>query len=67
MSYFCINVICLTGNCSQLEKKRFKKSIENGECDIIIGTHAIIEESIVFSIYIDSLIAYEIHFLRKTG
>lgn len=38
----------LLGSTSQKEKKRIYSAIENGECDVIIGTHAIISEKVVF-------------------
>ena len=45
---FDINISLLTGSLSQKEKNTVRKSIENGDTDIVIGTHAIITDSTVF-------------------
>ena len=46
---FDMKISLLTGSLSQKEKNTVRKSIENGETDIVIGTHAIITDSTVFS------------------
>ena len=38
----------LTGSTTQKEKKRIKASLASGETDIVIGTHALIEEDVLF-------------------
>ena len=43
-----INVALLTGSFSGKKKKSILENIENGTIDIIIGTHALIEENVVF-------------------
>ena len=39
----------LTGSMGQTQKKKLRQSMGNGEYDIIIGTHALLTESTVFS------------------
>lgn len=43
-----INVALLTGSFSGKKKKNILENIENGTIDIVIGTHALIEENVVF-------------------
>jgi len=43
-----INVELLTGSTSAKEKNRIKKSILTGETQILIGTHALIEDTVQF-------------------
>ena len=43
-----INVALLTGSFSGKKKKSILENIENGTIDIVIGTHALIEENVVF-------------------
>lgn len=44
-----IEVVLLTGGTSAKEKKSIKNRISNLEAKIIIGTHALIQESVVYS------------------
>lgn len=44
-----INVILLTGSLNAKEKKECYKKIANKEVDIIIGTHALIQEKVVYN------------------
>ena len=39
----------LLGSTSQREKKRIKESLQSGETDIVIGTHALISDNVEFS------------------
>ena len=43
-----INIAILTGSTKKKIKEQIKKDLENGEIDIIIGTHALIEENVKF-------------------
>ena len=43
-----INVNILTGSTKQKNRKEILKNLLNGTVDILIGTHALIEESVVF-------------------
>ena len=45
---FGINCVLLTGGSTAKEKKRICELIENGDADIIIGTHAIIQENVYY-------------------
>ncbi len=38
----------LIGSLKPNEKREIKKEIENGECDVIVGTHALLEEDVKF-------------------
>lgn len=40
--------VLLTGSCKGKEKKKIYKEIEEGEADLIIGTHALIQEKVVY-------------------
>lgn len=42
-------VALLTGSVSKKEKERIKEGIANGEYDLVIGTHALIQEDVSFS------------------
>lgn len=44
-----VTVCLLTGSQKAAERKDILSKIENGECSVIIGTHAIIEDSVSFS------------------
>ncbi|MBI4733342.1 MAG: ATP-dependent DNA helicase RecG, partial [Rubrobacteridae bacterium] len=44
-----VNVALLTGSVSQKERDTLLCDIDNGNIDIVIGTHAIIQESVDFS------------------
>ncbi len=43
-----VNIQLLVGAQKQSERKRILDSIESGECDIVIGTHALIQEKVSF-------------------
>ena len=43
-----INTVLLTGSMTPKQKKTARESIENGEAQLIIGTHALVSESTVF-------------------
>ena len=43
-----INIALLTGSAKPSEKKKIYASLESGEIDLIIGTHALISEGVTF-------------------
>jgi ATP-dependent DNA helicase RecG len=43
-----VNVELLTGSTTQKNKKDIKKRLEKGSIDIVIGTHALIEDDVIF-------------------
>ncbi|MDR1847466.1 MAG: ATP-dependent DNA helicase RecG [Bacteroidales bacterium] len=43
-----LRVALLTGSTKAAERRKILPKIENGEIDIVIGTHALLEESVVF-------------------
>ena len=43
-----IQVALLTGSLKSAQKKKIKKQLADGEIDILIGTHALIEHDVVF-------------------
>ncbi len=43
-----LNVKLLTGSSKTAERKEIHKQLENGELDILIGTHALIEDKVKF-------------------
>ncbi|MCQ2296983.1 MAG: ATP-dependent DNA helicase RecG [Bacteroidales bacterium] len=43
-----VHVALLTGSLKTAEKKRIKRQLAEGEIDILIGTHALIEDDVVF-------------------
>ena len=44
-----VRLALLTGSLTQKNKKLTREAIENGEVDLVIGTHALVSESTVFS------------------
>ena len=44
-----ISLALLTGSTPAGEKKRIKESLKNGEIDLIIGTHALLQKDVEFS------------------
>ena len=44
-----IRIELLTGSMTAAEKRKARERIENGESDIVIGTHALVSESTVFA------------------
>ena len=43
-----INIKILTGSTKTLERKKIHKELENGELNLLIGTHALIEDKVRF-------------------
>ena len=43
-----INVELLTGSTSAKKKREIKEKLESGECQIVVGTHAMIQNDVVF-------------------
>ena len=43
-----VNVNLLTGSSKQKDRKILLNELSNGECQILIGTHAILEDNVVF-------------------
>ena len=43
-----LNIELLTSSVKKAEKTRILDSLQNGECDVLIGTHALIEPDVVF-------------------
>ena len=43
-----LNVALLTGSTKATEKRAIKESLKNGEIDIIVGTHALIQDDVQF-------------------
>ncbi len=43
-----LNVALLTGSTKAAEKRAIKESLKNGEIDIIVGTHALIQDDVQF-------------------
>ncbi|TVR78323.1 MAG: ATP-dependent DNA helicase RecG [Chitinophagaceae bacterium] len=43
-----LKTVVLTGSTKSKEKKQIKTLLENGDIDLLIGTHALIEDSVIF-------------------
>ncbi len=43
-----MKVAILTGSTKTKERKGLHKQLENGEIDILIGTHALLEDKVIF-------------------
>lgn len=43
-----VKVALLTGSTKAAEKRKLKESLKNGDIDILIGTHALIEDDVMF-------------------
>ena len=43
-----IGIDLLTGSMTPAQKRKVRERLENGECDMVIGTHALLSESTVF-------------------
>ena len=43
-----IKVAILTGSCKAKERKELHEQLENGKIDILIGTHALLEDKVIF-------------------
>jgi ATP-dependent DNA helicase RecG len=48
LGQFHINIELLTGSTSNSEKNRIKQKLKEGTIDIIVGTHALLEENVEF-------------------
>lgn len=46
---FNVKIELLVGSTTKKNKERIKKELSNGEIDIIIGTHALIEDNVIFN------------------
>lgn len=46
---FDINVVLLTGSLTAAGKRKVRQTIESGEANIIIGTHALIQDKVVYN------------------
>lgn len=44
-----IRIALLTGSVTAAKKKKLKEQIQNGEADIVVGTHALLTEDVAFS------------------
>ena len=43
-----INIALLTGHLSNKEKQRIYNDLENGTIDIVVGTHALFQEKVIY-------------------
>lgn len=43
-----VKAALLTGSCGAAERRKIREEIENGETDVLIGTHAIIQKDVSF-------------------
>ncbi len=43
------NVVLLTGSCTQAQKRSIYASLESGDIDVVIGTHALISDKVAFN------------------
>ncbi len=48
LSHFDLNIEILTGSTTPKNRKKILEGLRNGEIDIIVGTHALIQEDVVF-------------------
>ncbi|MGN0435265.1 MAG: ATP-dependent DNA helicase RecG [Wujia sp.] len=48
LSPYGIKCACLVGSCSLKEKRKIYDALSSGNIDIIIGTHALIEDKVIF-------------------
>jgi len=44
-----VRVLLLTGNTRAAERETILRSVQSGECDVLFGTHALLEELVSFS------------------
>ncbi len=44
-----ISVELLTGNTSEKKRKQIRKDLENGQVNVLVGTHALFEEKVIFN------------------
>lgn len=44
-----VKVELLTGSTKKSEKERIKAALADGSCDVVIGTHALLEDSVIFN------------------
>ncbi|NLZ49823.1 MAG: ATP-dependent DNA helicase RecG [Clostridiales bacterium] len=48
-SAFNVNIALLTGSVTAKNKAKLKEDIKNGSVDLVIGTHAVLEDDVIFS------------------
>ena len=44
-----ISVELLTGNTSEKKRKQIRRDLENGQVNVLVGTHALFEEKVIFN------------------
>ena len=44
-----ISVELLTGNTSEKKRKKIRRDLENGQVNVLVGTHALFEEKVIFN------------------
>jgi len=44
-----VSVELLTGNTSEKKRKQIRRDLENGQVNILVGTHALFEENVIFN------------------
>ncbi len=44
-----ISVELLTGNTPEKKRKKIRRDLENGQVDVLVGTHALFEEKVIFN------------------
>ena len=49
LSPYNVNIALLTGSVTAKKKAKLKEDIKNGIVDLVIGTHALLEDDVVFS------------------
>ena len=48
LSSYGIRAECLLGSTPEREKRRIKQALSDGQCDLVIGTHAILSDNVTF-------------------
>lgn len=43
-----LKIELLTGSTTAANKRKIREKIENGECDVVVGTHAVIQNNVIF-------------------
>lgn len=49
LSNFNVRIECLSGSLPQISKEQIKSDLKDGKIDIVIGTHALIQEDVYFN------------------